>query len=291
MYVVYKHTTPSGKVYIGITKQKPERRWQNGNGYKDNEHFYRAILKYGWGNIKHEIVCTGLNKWQACRVEQSLIKYFDSTNPDKGYNNSIGGECPANGIHMSYETRQRMSEAHKNQSEETRRKNSEANSGANHWHYGQHWSDEVKKKMSEAHKGHISPMKGKHLSAEVRNTLSKLAKERWRDPKYRANQSAKHKGQQSGNKGHKGQQPWNKGKKGLYKHSEEARKKLSASHKGKKATWARKAVLCVETGKQYASVTEAAIAIGVKVCAVSAVLHGRCKTAGGYHWKYAEQSR
>lgn len=25
MYTVYKHTTPSGKVYIGITKQKPER--------------------------------------------------------------------------------------------------------------------------------------------------------------------------------------------------------------------------------------------------------------------------
>lgn len=31
MYTVYKHTTPSGKVYIGITGQKPERRWQNGN--------------------------------------------------------------------------------------------------------------------------------------------------------------------------------------------------------------------------------------------------------------------
>ena len=55
MYVVYKHTTPSGKVYIGITGLKPERRWRNGNGYKDNEHFYRAILKYGWDNIKHEI--------------------------------------------------------------------------------------------------------------------------------------------------------------------------------------------------------------------------------------------
>lgn len=37
MYTVYKHTTPSGKVYIGITKQKPWQRWNNGNGYKNNE--------------------------------------------------------------------------------------------------------------------------------------------------------------------------------------------------------------------------------------------------------------
>lgn len=63
MYVVYKHTTPSGKVYVGITGQKPARRWQNGYGYKDNEHFYRAIRKYGWENIKHEIVCAGLSDW------------------------------------------------------------------------------------------------------------------------------------------------------------------------------------------------------------------------------------
>lgn len=27
MYSVYKHTSPSGKVYIGITKQKPVKRW------------------------------------------------------------------------------------------------------------------------------------------------------------------------------------------------------------------------------------------------------------------------
>lgn len=41
MYKVYKHTTPSKKVYIGITNQKPERRWgKNGRGYKDNDYFY-----------------------------------------------------------------------------------------------------------------------------------------------------------------------------------------------------------------------------------------------------------
>lgn len=28
MYKVYKHTTPSNKVYIGITTNKLSRRWQ-----------------------------------------------------------------------------------------------------------------------------------------------------------------------------------------------------------------------------------------------------------------------
>ena len=32
-YIVYRHTSPSGKVYIGITSYKAEIRWNNGKGY------------------------------------------------------------------------------------------------------------------------------------------------------------------------------------------------------------------------------------------------------------------
>lgn len=32
-FIVYKHTSPSGKCYVGITSQAPEYRWGN-NGYK-----------------------------------------------------------------------------------------------------------------------------------------------------------------------------------------------------------------------------------------------------------------
>ena len=45
-YIVYKHTSPSNKVYIGITKQTLKARWKNGKGYKNNEHFTYAIKKY-----------------------------------------------------------------------------------------------------------------------------------------------------------------------------------------------------------------------------------------------------
>lgn len=43
LYCVYKHTAPNGKVYIGITKQKPKYRWGRGSGYRTNEHFTRAM--------------------------------------------------------------------------------------------------------------------------------------------------------------------------------------------------------------------------------------------------------
>ena len=51
IYTVYKHITPSGKVYIGITSIKPDKRWNRGKGYKDNIYFSNAINKYGWDNI------------------------------------------------------------------------------------------------------------------------------------------------------------------------------------------------------------------------------------------------
>lgn len=38
-YTLYKHTAPSGKVYIGITSQNVMKRWQNGSGYSQNVYF------------------------------------------------------------------------------------------------------------------------------------------------------------------------------------------------------------------------------------------------------------
>ena len=36
---VYKHTSPSNKVYIGMTTVQPEERWNNGWGYKKTTIF------------------------------------------------------------------------------------------------------------------------------------------------------------------------------------------------------------------------------------------------------------
>ena len=44
-YLVYKHILPNNKIYIGITCNKAETRWNKGLGYKKQDYFYKAILK------------------------------------------------------------------------------------------------------------------------------------------------------------------------------------------------------------------------------------------------------
>lgn len=96
MYTVYKHTNKkNGKVYIGITKQCVERRWQNGNGYKGT-YFWNAIQKYGWFGFEHEVLFSGLTKQAACEMEQFLIIYHRSNERAFGYNIAEGGQTGDN---------------------------------------------------------------------------------------------------------------------------------------------------------------------------------------------------
>lgn len=90
-YCVYKHTCPNNKVYIGITFRDPIVRWNNGNGYQNNKHFWSAIQKYGWDSIKHEILYSNLNEEDACQKESELIAQYQSTNREYGYNHATGG--------------------------------------------------------------------------------------------------------------------------------------------------------------------------------------------------------
>lgn len=94
-YIVYKHTSPNGKVYIGITRQNALKRWSYGSGYQGNEYFQNAIQKYGWENFTHEILFSNLSEQEAKEKEIKLIQYYDSTNRDKGYNRSPGGDVIA----------------------------------------------------------------------------------------------------------------------------------------------------------------------------------------------------
>ena len=108
-YWVYKHTFPNGKVYIGITSQYPCARWKNGNGYGYNKIFTRALRKYGWDNVKHEIMACGLSKEDACSMETDLIKKHRSNVSQYGYNQSSGGEHGGTGVQISTETRNKKS--------------------------------------------------------------------------------------------------------------------------------------------------------------------------------------
>ena len=65
LHIVYKHTSPTGKIYIGITKNLPNARWNEGAGYETQKKFYKAIQTYGWINFKHEIIAAGLTEAEA----------------------------------------------------------------------------------------------------------------------------------------------------------------------------------------------------------------------------------
>lgn len=91
-YIVYKHTSPSNKVYIGITGFDPSYRWlNNGRGYKHQTVFFNAIIKYGWINFKHEILYEKLSKEEALDKEEELIRHYESYDRRFGYNISLRG--------------------------------------------------------------------------------------------------------------------------------------------------------------------------------------------------------
>ena len=66
---------------------------------------------------------------------------------------------------------------HMHMSEETRKKMSEAKKGEKHPFYGKHHTEENRRKISESLKGN-GPWKGKHLSEETRRKMSEAKKRR-----------------------------------------------------------------------------------------------------------------
>lgn len=88
-WTIYEHVSPSGKIYIGITSWPIHHRWEGGSGYIRCTLFYKAIQKYGWGNIKHNVIATGLGEATAKNMEKDLIAFYKA----KGisYNITDGG--------------------------------------------------------------------------------------------------------------------------------------------------------------------------------------------------------
>lgn len=64
-------------------------------------------------------------------------------------------------------------------------------------------------------------------------------------------------------------------------------KKMKNRFTGSKNPFA-KAVICVETGQRFDTLTEASEWAKVNISNISACCRGRIKSIGGYRWKYAE---
>lgn len=178
-YSVYKHTFPNGKVYIGITMTDPRKRWNGGSGYRKQPKIYNAIQYYGWRNIAHEVLCTGLSKAEAEAEEIRLIAQYNSTK--NGYNVEHGGNTI--GTH-SEETKRKIGKGNRKKkkpcSEEQKQHLREINSGANNYFYGKHHTEEVKAEHAAFMKGN-QYAKGLKHSDEFKAWKSKQMHEKYKD--------------------------------------------------------------------------------------------------------------
>lgn len=88
---VYMHTVPNGRMYIGVTCRDPELRWQrNGSGYRKQTEFFADIQKYGWDNIKHEILFQSKDADEAYTKEEEFIRLYKEKYGDLVYNTTFG---------------------------------------------------------------------------------------------------------------------------------------------------------------------------------------------------------
>lgn len=151
-YTVYMHINKvNNKRYIGITKQKPEIRWGNGSHYKSSPHFYSSIQKYGWDGFEHIILFTCLSEEDAKIKEIELIKLYNTTENNFGYNCTKGGDGVTGNKHTK-EAIEKMRKASTGRipSLETRNKMKKIMTG-------RIMSTKWKQRISNSHKGDKNP--------------------------------------------------------------------------------------------------------------------------------------
>lgn len=162
-YTVYKHTGPTGKVYIGITRQRLAKRFDGGNGYKHCPHFSAAITKYGWSSFETTVLLEGLTKADAEAAEIRLIAEHKSADRKYGYNTDLGGFAPGR---ASAETRAKMAEHMRGDNNPTRK--------YGHPMQGKHHTAESKRRMSEAAKARTGRVVTADTRAKLRASQKKI---------------------------------------------------------------------------------------------------------------------
>ena len=97
MYLIYKAISPSGKIYVGMTSQALKRRVQRHYGRARSRrylrsHFQYALLKYG-KQMVWEVLESGILDLQTAQGrEKHYISLLQTTDHQKGYNCSKGGQ-------------------------------------------------------------------------------------------------------------------------------------------------------------------------------------------------------
>lgn len=286
----------NGKRYIGQHKTSREKDSYLGSGKILKE----AIKTYGRKNFERYTLYRAETEEELDQKEIEFISAFNATHNPKYYNINEGGNvnrmcgennpmygkrgslAPWYGRRHTDEEKELMREHMtgennpnygKTLSQEQREKISKSTKGKKHWHYGQHWSDEVKEKISKAHIGKPG-----------------WAKDKIRTPEHCLHISESKKGK----KPNFSEETWKKISKVTTErnHTEKFKQQVSDANRRFHEEGGRRGaspVVCIETEIVYASIFDAARAINKHGSTISSVLHGRQKTAGGYHWRLATE--
>ena len=164
-YIVYKYTSPSGKIYIGQTSQKIYKRSRGGAGYVHCQYFYAAIQKYGWENFTREILKENLTLEEANYWEEYYIQLYHSNDRTKGYNITSGGTNHNFSEEGKLKQSIRMKENNPMYNPEIAEKVSKKLKGIK-------LTEEVRKNISNGHKKKIECIE----TGEIFNSLEEAAK-------------------------------------------------------------------------------------------------------------------
>lgn len=88
---IYKINFPNGKVYIGRSNNIYRRMLEHNNDFRNKLPIEYAIMKYG-KIIEFDILELIDDLEEMKKREIYWINYYDSTNKNKGYNVSSGGD-------------------------------------------------------------------------------------------------------------------------------------------------------------------------------------------------------
>lgn len=272
-----------------------KKRWLNGYGYSKKTQFkmYNAIQKYGWENIKHEILFENLTKEEAEEKEIELIAQYKSNQIQFGYNTENGGNSVGK---LSQETREKISNKLKgkptwNKGKKMGKMKAETREKLRQAHLGKKIPYETREKIRQAHLGKKVAKEtiDEMLQTKIKKGICYATKEERKQARNLHTKNWKEKNKKYMQEYQKNY--YNKhyvrktpiGTKRIL--SEEHKRKLSISHFNKNT----RKVDCFKNSiyiNTFESITIASNITGADIGGITKCCQGKQKTANGYVFKY-----